>query len=292
MPKINLRENPAVIRLTDEELATGVADPDTIQFALKYYHQDGFIALENAIPDEIIDKLYAKMAVDNEEYINSPHRRWIQAPAIKNVSQRPPISDEWIFEEIYANKHCMAILENILGPKPELRFVSGNATVGGATMRQAIHADTSHAVPDMPFGIVVNVYLQDTNPENGATEVWLGTHEHQQRDQHVNPNSAWIREDFFQERAKVRPPIQPSLRKGTLCIRDLRMWHAGMPNHTDKVRIMTSADYFAQWYRCPMEVKFPNDVKAKWRTGKRFRWKGLNGSTGQSIIYACHSTLT
>jgi hypothetical protein len=276
VPKVNLRENPAVIRLTTEELVTGVTEAETIQVALKYFHQDGFVCLENAIPDEIVDKMYDRMCEDNNKYANSKHARYIQGEAVKNMSQKMPLLDEYVTEDMYANKHLMSVIENVLGPKPELRFVSSNVAVGGATMRQAIHADSSHAVPDMPFGIVVNIFLNDTYPENGATEIWLGTHEHQRRDQHVSPTSAWIREDRFQERAKVRPPLQPTLRKGTICIRDLRLWHSGMPNLTIKPRIMTSVDYFAQWYRCPMRVSFPKGLKSKMETWDKVSLAGVD----------------
>lgn len=41
----------------------------------------------------------------------------------------------------------------------------------------------------------------------------------------------------------MRPPVQPVVKKGDILIRDLRLWHAGMPNETDKERIMIAIGY-------------------------------------------------
>lgn len=41
----------------------------------------------------------------------------------------------------------------------------------------------------------------------------------------------------------MRPPVQPELRRGDIMIRDLRLWHAGMPNSSDEHRIMLGLGY-------------------------------------------------
>jgi hypothetical protein len=54
--------------------------------------------------------------------------------------------------------------------------------------------------------------------------------------------------------------------KGGLIIRDMRLWHAGMPNRTvDEVRVMLNLLYFADWYRSPMIIKFPKAAEARIR---------------------------
>lgn len=44
-------------------------------------------------------------------------------------------------------------------------------------------------------------------------------------------------------------------------IRDLRLWHAGMPNRTDKVRVMLAMIHFAAWYRNPMRLRLSKDIR-------------------------------
>jgi len=93
---------------------------------------------------------------------------------------------------------------------------------------------------DFPFAYVVNVLLVDASPKNGATEVWLGTHHWGNNGLKESPENPWIRSEVLEERRKVIPPIQASVPKGSLIIRDLRLWHAGIPNQTDEPRIMLS----------------------------------------------------
>lgn len=64
----------------------------------------------------------------------------------------------------------------MLGPKPVLRFYSAN-TAFKAGGRQPVHIDLDCPFPgEMAFGLCVNVCLGDVGVENGATEVWLGSH--------------------------------------------------------------------------------------------------------------------
>lgn len=63
--------------------------------------------------------------------------------------------------------------------------------------------------------------------------MWLGTHKD------ATPEmAAGLKREVVEARRKVRPPIQPSLPKGSVIIRDFRLWHAGMPNKTDDPRVM------------------------------------------------------
>lgn len=58
-----------------------------------------------------------------------------------------------------------------------------------------------------------------------------------------------VRPEVVEERRKVRPPIQPVCGKGDIMLRDLRTWHAGMPNESDGYRIMLALGY---------QVRFPS----------------------------------
>lgn len=172
LPDIDQRgDNPIVIRLSDEELKSGITRPETIQQCLYHYHRDGFVVLENAIDDSLVDKLYSKIVSDTDIYVGKKFQQWNQGEATKNVSVVPPLTPQWLRREFYANVHMMRVIENILGPEPELRFINSNVAIPGATGRQAVHSDVNHKYPPIPFGIVVNTYLQDSDEKNGVTEV-------------------------------------------------------------------------------------------------------------------------
>lgn len=52
-----------------------------------------------------------------------------------------------------------------------------------------------------------------------------------------------VKPEIVEERRKVRPPVQASCVKGDVMIRDLRTWHAGMPNQSANDRIMIGIGY-------------------------------------------------
>lgn len=129
------------------------------------------MVVENAIDDNLVDELYDQIVRDTEIYVGKRFQQWNQGEATKNVSVVPPLTPKWLLRDFYANVHMMRIIDNILGPRPELRFINSNVALPGATGRQAVHSDVNHKFPAIPFGIVVNTYLQDSDASNGVTEV-------------------------------------------------------------------------------------------------------------------------
>lgn len=155
-----------------------------------------------------------------------------------------------------------------LGPRPKWTFCSGNSAMpavpGIAPQRQPVHSDADFAHPAHPFALVINVPLISMTPENGSTELWLGTHNNSieaQEGAHGERASGRIKPELLEQQRQVRPPSQPLVRKGSLVVRDLRLWHAGMPNHSDEVRVMLAMIHFASWYRNPMKLRFGDDVR-------------------------------
>lgn len=134
---------------------------------------------------------------------------------------------------------------------------------GASPQRQPVHSDADFASPDHPFALVVNVPLITMDEVNGSTEVWLGTHNHgvsAQEGAHGERASGRIKEDLLTPEHGFEA-VQPKIEKGAIVIRDLRLWHAGMPNRSDEVRIMLAMIHFAPWYRNPMRLELGDDVK-------------------------------
>lgn len=157
----------------------------------------------------------------------------------------------------------------VLGPRPKWTFCSANSAMppipGADGQRQPVHSDADFEHPTHPFALVTNVPLVETRPDNGSTELWLGTHSpfgvEAQEGTHGERASGRIRQEFLQQREKVAPPVQPIIKKGSIVVRDLRLWHAGMPNTSDEVRVMLAMIHFAPWYRNPMRLEFGGDLK-------------------------------
>ncbi|KAI5861610.1 hypothetical protein GGS23DRAFT_575870 [Durotheca rogersii] len=161
------------------------------------------------------------------------------------------------------------VTSGVLGPRPLWTFCSANTAVAGAgAARQPVHSDADFAHPDHAFALVVNVPLVATAAANGATELWLGTHTAAggggvaaQEGAHGERTSGRIREAQLAARRAARPPCQPPLAKGSLVVRDLRLWHAGMPNRGEPPRVMLAMIHFAPWYRSRMRLQLADDVR-------------------------------
>lgn len=90
-------------------------------------------------------------------------------------------------------------------------------------------------------------------PENGSTEVWLGTHsfsnKEAQEGNHWERASGMTKKDWLELQRQKRPPVQLTVKKGSIVLRDLRLWHGEMPNWTEETRVMLARIHFAPWYR-------------------------------------------
>lgn len=139
-----------------------------------------------------------------------------------------------------------------LGPRPSLQFMSGNTalppTKTSPPASQPTHNDADFDHPSIPFALVINVPLVTMTPENGSTEIWLGTHNNttiaDQEGEHGDRASGRIKKHLLEARREIRPPSQPVVKKGSIIIRDLRLWHGGKPNLTTDPRVMLAMSKF------------------------------------------------
>ncbi|EHK50181.1 hypothetical protein TRIATDRAFT_45140 [Trichoderma atroviride IMI 206040] len=264
----NKVEQPRIIRLTDEELETKTMGSYNLQAALEALHADGLVVLENAVDPAHLDHLNQRMVADAEQLKTREKAHINFSAETRNFQQEPVPEEGYIFDDIIANPWAAEILEHMLGPKPKIRLYSAN-TAFKAEARQPVHIDMALGYPRTPFGFCVNINLVSTSPENGATEFWLGTHNDPALEA-LTINGHGDDDKLVEERRKVRPPIQASLPKGSLIIRDIRIWHAGMPNRTDDTRVMLVTVAVAPWYRNKQKILLP----MRWQN--RIQWGKLD----------------
>jgi ectoine hydroxylase-related dioxygenase (phytanoyl-CoA dioxygenase family) len=170
-----------------------------------------------------------------------------------------------MFKDVWCNPFAAAILAATLGPKPVVHYANGNTALK-ATGRQPVHSDCEFLHPVyFPFAMVININLVDTGPENGATEIWPGSHHVSLPESHVtaddNEHMLVIKKQHLEERRAHSPPIQARTKKGSMIIRDLRLWHAGRPNLTEEPRVMLAFVAQPAWYDARSKILLPQDVK-------------------------------
>lgn len=279
---------PFTVRPSSQELAAGRLGERNLEHAIRSLHEDGLVVVSDVIPHEHLDRLNVKMVQDAQTL----HFRGKDMPFnynVGNIQQDPPPVKEHFHKSIFLNPIASQITTGLLGPKPKWTFCSGNSAMppapGAEPQRQPVHADADFAHPSHPFALVVNVPLIEFTPENGSTECWLGTHTgelaglHVQEGEHGERASGRIKQHLLEERRQVRGPCQPVIEKGSIVIRDLRLWHAGMPNETEDVRVMLAMSechnrprshsllifltvHFAPWYRNPMKLELADELKS------------------------------
>ncbi|KAK2000214.1 phytanoyl-CoA dioxygenase [Colletotrichum falcatum] len=262
---------PAVIRPSDGEIRDQALSPRNLELAVRHLHADGLVVVEDVVPHADLDALNRKM-VGDALHLQSLGDEGPFNYNLGNLQQDPPPVAEHFYKSIFTNPVATQITSSVLGPRPKLTFLSANSAMppspaSGPPQRQPVHSDADFAHPPHPFALVVNVPLVAMTPANGSTELWLGTHADpdayasSQEGAHGDRASGRIRQAALAARRAVRPPSQPAVRKGSLVVRDLRLWHAGMPNATADVRVMLAMIHFAPWYRNRMRLRLAEDVR-------------------------------
>jgi ectoine hydroxylase-related dioxygenase (phytanoyl-CoA dioxygenase family) len=257
----------AEITLSPEELSSKQISSHNLQAAIEALHRDGICVITNAVDPAHLDALNARMVPEAQMLYDKPKTHRNFGPTTGNIQQEPVNEAEFLFDDIIANPFATAVTECMLGPNPHMRFYSAN-TAFKAEGRQPPHVDVHFDYPKIPFGLCVNINLVDTSPQNGATELWPGSHIDADPRDNDEDGQKGIRADLVESRRKTHPPVQPTLPKGALIIRDFRLWHAGMPNRTDDPRVMLVSIHFPAWYRSKQTFFLPKSVKGKINWGR------------------------
>ncbi|CAN8105438.1 unnamed protein product [Discula destructiva] len=254
-----MADAPQAIAPTAKERKAGVYSPRNLQTVLGALHRDGLVVLRDVIDKDHIDSLNAVMTRDAEKRIHDPTQAF-NHNIKSNLLQRPPVTESaLLYEDVYFNSFLLQIANAYLGHNPIWNWLTANTAIANTSgMRQAEHKDSAFDHPKCPYYFIANVPLCDFAVENGATEFWLGSHvnttvEDQQTAPADGPYSnkmykagehiPWILDGAKASRRAVRPPVQPEARRGDIMIRDLRTWHAGMPNDSDQHRVMLGLGY-------------------------------------------------
>ena len=270
------------MNLSAEERQEGRLSPQTTAQARQAILEDGYVVLENVVDLAHIAILRDRMLEDLPAILARS-----DAPfnfTRSNVQQDPPPFHPYLFKDVLLNDFVIDVSESVLGRGVQNAFYSGNTALPNTDQRQPVHADLGHLWPNMtvatpPYALVVNVPVVDMSIENGSTEIWPGTH--------LDTSVAWqdgdikVSTETLERRRAVRPPLQPNVKAGSVLIRDIRMWHAGTPNHTPEPRPMIAMIHWPTWWHTDGEMTFPIETKEffehpRLRTSAKFIDKKLD----------------
>lgn len=249
------------IEVTPAEVAQGALTPEHLATAVQAIHEDGIVALKDVVDREHVRILREKMTADVEAILarKDVPFNWNSG----NLQQGPPPIEPYLFKDVLVNELAIQVAAGVLGPRIKNNFYSGNTALQSEA-RQPVHADTGQLWPNIDvappaYALVVNIPLLDVSAENGGTEIWPGSH----KDTSVSWfNTIEVSEEVLEARRKTHPPFQVTSTEGTMILRDIRLWHAGMPNRTPNPRPMVALIFWADWMNTGMDLEFPKGTEA------------------------------
>ena len=209
---------------------------------------DGYLVIDDVIDHAHLDRLRERMSEDLEKIRAMPvvPHNFVWG----NIQQNPPPDAGLVFRDVMANPFVCQVTRAVLGRGAFNNTLTGNTSVPGSGL-QPVHVDDGQLWPNLsvahpPARLVVNVPLSETTEENGAIEMWPGSHLDTRM---VIGNNIRVPEGHVEARRAVCGPLRGCTRKGAVLIRDMRLWHRGTPNRSATARFMIAMIHTVWWYR-------------------------------------------
>jgi hypothetical protein len=250
------------IDVPEDDRAAERLSGDGLRAAVDAVRSDGFVVLNDVVDPAHLDVLHDRMVGDLDALRARPDAPYNWNAG--NLQQDPPPFPPYLFADVLLNPFVISVTSAVLGPGVKNVMYGGNTALT-SDRRQPVHVDVGHLWPTEVLEsahpaaqLVVNVLTVDVSPENGATELWPGTH----RVLGVGAgDDIKISSEAVEARRAVCPPIQPTFRRGSVLIRDIRLWHAGMPNRTVEPRPMIAMVHTSQWLATGAPLRFPSGTE-------------------------------
>ena len=253
-----------------------VLDPTEVDRAVCIFHRDGFVVVRDALDAEQLAFLRAGVdeavggivALDPDRSGNRGSHRYSfgGSSMTRSMLHRP----EWqmLIDLPTVTPIVTAIFQS---SDYMLRAASGDFCLPGATQYQPLHSDIRDfvdratspfssfhdprghlSIRDLPCPYVaVNFLTVDSTPLNGPTRQIPGS-------QHARGPIPTLAEEPEWMRLSTVCPVPA----GAVQIRDVRAWHGGTPNVSDRVRAIPNLEFYAPWFREPV---IPGITKADHR---------------------------
>jgi ectoine hydroxylase-related dioxygenase (phytanoyl-CoA dioxygenase family) len=246
------------ITVTAGEVRAGRLSQAHVEQAVEAIQTIGFVVLENVVSHASLDVLRERMDEDSQKLID--REKWGGAGRVQgHLQQGPPPFAPYVFPDVVANPFVIQVTRELLGEGLYNSFYNGNTNTPGSG-KQPLHRDGNHLWPKQQVAhpaasVVVNISPMEVSEENGSVELWPGTHL-------VTHVDGRIDEKAEEERRAVAPPVRGNARKGSALIRDMRLWHRGVPNPSDRPRHMIAMIHNVRWLQRRGPLKYGKGCEA------------------------------
>ncbi len=236
------------IEISEAERQSKALNSDNLAKANRALVEDGYVVMLDVVDPAHIEILRTRMLEDVSSILA---RSDVPTQFAKgNIQQDPPPYLPFLFRDVLVNPFVIQATKSVLGAGLHNNFYSGNTNLPGS-QPQPVHADYGQLWPNLQvahpaFSYVINLPLIDVNEHNGSTEIWPGTH--------TDTTVTWqggdikVPADVLERRRAEVPPLQPKIRAGSALIRDMRLWHRGVTNHSEQIRPMIAMIHNVAWF--------------------------------------------
>lgn len=237
---------------TPEDFEAGTLPKNVLRDLREAIESDGYGVVSGLVSEETREMLLPSILEDVEIVRSSgeltPHEKNTGVGHLQlGLRRHAP----WVCADLAANPLIESVVAEILGGGAWLGFYNGNVNCPGSTF-QPLHFDRPYSWksreqaeadgqswPPPTTTLSCSVALSDITAETGATEIYPGS----QRETEVatwTTNRLKERPDLLEAWG---PPARMEIPAGAICFRDPRMWHRGVPNHSDRIRAMLGLTY-------------------------------------------------
>lgn len=233
------------MKLTPEELARGLLDPQTLSLAVQQVRTNGYVVFEGVLPPELIGELRTAFFARLDAYIAStdPNR------GANRYQMHLPLQEPFIDSRVIANPFVLSVMEALLGEDCVCHYFASDTALPGSE-HQAVHSDIRLLFPDSDlrvpaYCVVLNIPLVEFREDNGPVEIWPGGTHH---------FTGSVNLETLAGHMHSEPVLMPA---GSLLIRDARMWHRGTPNRSDSRRPNLAMIFARPWLKTdypPIEI--------------------------------------
>lgn len=228
--------------------------PDDTEGAREAMDEHGCVILVGAVTTEPLDVLRRRMDRDTHTLLRYCKTIGGNPRETGHLQQGPPPFADYVFPEVAMNPAVNAVARAVYGERPRLTFYNGNTNCPGS-VRQRLHMDGRHSTQpgervSPTSSMVVNIPTGPAHDANGAIELWPGSHRVAVFDSNGVP------ERMEAQRRVVRGPVNPHTKPGDVLLRDVRLWHRGVPNPSDRPRHMIALILTKPWSESRRRLKF------------------------------------
>lgn len=241
-------------QISKSEREAGTIDANKLAAIVSDIRAIGFAVVEDIVSQETCELLTNSILEDTERVrgLGKPtHHEMITGQGHLQLGLRRHAP--YVKADLVANPFIECVVAGLLGEDAWLGFYNGNVNCPGSGY-QPLHFDRPYswktpeaaAQDDMPWPpptttLSCSIALEEITIANGATEIYPGSH----LETEVATWAPLARLQEHPELLAKRNPARMEIPARSVCFRDPRMWHRGVPNRAEKPRAMIAATYHA-----------------------------------------------